>query len=359
MQEKKFIYAVIENNAETPSLVAAPTGGIDAALLETVCYRDLALVVSAIDASRFDPDVSGQASSAQNEEREDRLKADLLKYQQVNSWLLEQTRRSGMLPLRFGLTARDRQEAERVLERVYIQLRNYLDRLKGKLELVVQASWDLQNILPGIARDHPELLSADPIQTGKMLFEAAEVKRKKFVEALHDKLFPFATDFSEGPRKVEEMILNRSYLVAREDEPLFDEAMNSLGNQYEGMLRFRYIGPLPAYSFVNIELNQGSFALLDEARITLQLPEKATWAQIKTAYRKLILLHHPDRNPDSSDAAQRCKEVLAAYERVSAYCQSFQGVQGVAERSHQGEFSFVQEEVEKVFIADHKGALLA
>ena len=359
MQEKKFIYAVIENYAETPSFAAALIGGIDAAPLETVCYRDLAAVVSAIDASRFDPDVSGQASSAQNEETQERLKADLLKYQQVNSWLLEQTRRSGMLPLRFGLTARDKQEVERVLERVYLQLRTYLDRLKGKVELVVQASWDLHNILPGIARDHPELLSADPVQTGKMLFEAAEARRKKFIEALHDKLSPFATDFSEGPRKAEEMILNRSYLVAREQEPLFDEAMNSLGNQYEGVLSFRYIGPLPVYSFFNIELNQGNFALLDKARKTLQLPEKATWAQIKTAYRKLILIHHPDRNPDSSEAAQRCKEVLAAYERVSAYCQSFQGVQGVAERSQQGEFSFVQEEVEKVFIADHKGALLA
>ena len=356
MQEKKFIYAVIENKAETPSFAAALTGGIDAAPLETVCYRDLAAVVSAIDASRFDPDVSGQASSAQNEETQERLQADLLKYQQVNSLLLEQTRRSGMLPLRFGLTARDRQEVEGVLERVYIQLRAYLDRLKGKVELVVQASWDLQNILPRIARDHPELLSADPVQTGKMLFEAAEVSRKKFVETLHDKLSPFATDFSEGPRKAEEMILNRSYLVAREGEPLFDEAMNSLGNQYEGILSFRYIGPLPAYSFVNIELNQGNFALLDKARKTLQLPEKATWAQIKTAYRKLILIHHPDRNPDSPEAAQRCKEVLAAYEMVSAYCQGFQGF---SERSKQGEFSFVQEEVEKVFIADHKGALLA
>jgi hypothetical protein len=310
-------------------------------------------VVSAINASRFDPDLSGQASSAQSEER---LKADLLKYQQVNSWLLAQTRRSGMLPLRFGLTASNRQEVEGVLEQVYIQLRTYLDRLKGKVELVVQASWDLHHILPGIARDQPELLSADPLQTGKMLFEAAEVRRKKFVQALHDKLAPFATDFSDGPRKAEAIIFNRSYLVASEDEPLFDEAMNALGNQYEGILSFRYIGPLPAYSFVNIELNQGNFALLDKARKTLQLPEKATWEQIKTAYRTLILMHHPDRNPDSPEAAQRCKEVLAAYDMVNAYCQSFQSV---GERSQQGEFSFVQEEVEKVFIADHKGALLA
>ena len=356
MQEKKFIYAVIENNSGTQSFASDSVDGIDAVPLETVCYRDLAAVVSSIDASRFDPELLGQASSAQNEVREKRLKADLLKYQQVNSWLLEQTRSSGTLPLRFGLTASNRQEVEGVLERVYIQLRTYLDRLKGKVELVVQASWDLQNILQGIARDQPELLSADPLQTGKMLFEAAEIKRKKFVEAIQDKLSPFATDFSEGQHKAEAMIVNRSFLVAREEELLFDEAMNSLGNQYEGILSFRYIGPLPAYSFVNIELNQGNFALLDKARKTLQLPQKATREQIKTAYRKLILMHHPDRNPDSSEAVERCKEVLAAYEMVSAYCQSFQGV---GERSKQGEFSFVQEEVERVFIADHKGALLA
>lgn len=353
MQETKFIYAVIEHNAEAPPFALVSTGGIDAAPLETVCYRDIAAVVSSIDSSRFDPGFSGQASSTQNEGR---LKADLLKYQQVNSMLLEQARRSGMLPLRFGLTAKDRQEVEGVLERAYIQLRTYLDRLKKKVELVVQASWDLHNILPEIARDHPELLSADTAQTGKMLFEAAEVKRKKFVESMHYKLSPFATDFSEGPRKAENIILNRSYLVSIEQEPLFDEAMNSLGNQYEGILSFRYIGPLPAYSFVNIELNQGNFVALDKARKILQLPETATWQQIKSVYRKLIRIHHPDQNPNSPEAVNRCKEVLAAYEVVSTYCQSFQDF---GERSKQGEFSFVQKEVEKVFIGDHKGALLA
>ena len=347
---------MVENNAEKSSFASSLTGGIDAAPFEIICYRDLAALVSTIDASRFDPTLSGQALSVENEETEERLKSDLLKYQQVNSLLLEQTRSSGMLPLKFGLIAKDKQEVEVVLERVYIQLRAYLDRLKGKAELVVQASWDLHHILPGIARDQPELLSVDPVQTGKMLFEAAELKRKKLVHAMHDTLSSFATDFSDGPRKAEETIFNRSYLVTSEQEALFDEAMNTLGNQYDGMLIFRYIGPLPAYSFVNIELNQSNFALLDKARKTLQLPEKATWEQIKAAYRKLILMHHPDRNPNTPEAAQRCKEVLAAYERVNAYCQSFQSVD---DRSQRDEFSFVQEEVEKVFIADHKGALLA
>jgi len=351
MQGKQFIYAVIENNAESPPFAESRTGGIDGAPLETVCYRDLAAVVSSIDASRFDPDLSGEASSAQES-----LKADLLKYQQVNFFLLEQSRRSGMLPLRFGFTARDKEEVEGVLERVYIQLRTHLDRLKGKVELVVQASWDLPKILQEIAGDNPELVGADRVQTGRMLFEAAEVRRKKFAAAMHDKLSPFARDFSEGPRKAEAMILNRSYLVEREKEPLFDEAMDFLGTKYEGTLSFRYIGPLPAYSFVNIELNQGNFALVDKARKTMQLPEKTSWEQIKSSYRKLIMTHHPDRNPDNPQAAERCKDVVTAYEIVSAYCQSFQDF---AERGKQSEYSFVKEEVEKAIIADDKGAVLA
>lgn len=384
--KEKFIYAVIENDGESPPFAEFRTGGIDGAPLETVCYRDLAAVVSSIDSNRFEQssDLTGQ--------QEERLKADMLRYQQVNLFLLEQSRptksrsrsdysrgladgerdRSGMLPLRFGFTARDKEQVEEVLGRVYLQLRTLLNRLKGKVELVVQAFWDLQKILQQIrdeqgilsqrdgfpdATNPPEIQNQKSIvEVGRMLFEAAEVRRKKFVEAIHDNLSPIAKDFSEGPRKAEAMILNRSYLVEREKEPLFDEAMNFLGTKYERYLTFRYIGPLPAYSFVNIELNQGNFALVDKARKTMQLPEKASSEQIKASYRKLILTHHPDRNPESPRAEERCKEVVAAYEIVSAYCQSFQNF---GERRKQSEYSFVKEEVEKVFIVDDKGAILA
>jgi molecular chaperone DnaJ len=37
---------------------------------------------------------------------------------------------------------------------------------------------------------------------------------------------------------------------------------------------------------------------------------------IKKAYRKLVLLHHPDRNPDSTQAEDKIREINAAYEVV-------------------------------------------
>jgi molecular chaperone DnaJ len=45
----------------------------------------------------------------------------------------------------------------------------------------------------------------------------------------------------------------------------------------------------------------------------LGLPRQATAAEIKTAYRKLALQHHPDRNPGDHTAEEKFKEVSLAY----------------------------------------------
>src|SRR4030081_3050668 len=43
----------------------------------------------------------------------------------------------------------------------------------------------------------------------------------------------------------------------------------------------------------------------------------ASEEEIKKAYRKLAMKHHPDRNPDSKDAEERFKEAKEAYEMLS------------------------------------------
>lgn len=45
----------------------------------------------------------------------------------------------------------------------------------------------------------------------------------------------------------------------------------------------------------------------------LAIPEQATEEQIKKAYRKLALAHHPDRNPNDPHSEDRFKEITEAY----------------------------------------------
>jgi len=49
----------------------------------------------------------------------------------------------------------------------------------------------------------------------------------------------------------------------------------------------------------------------------LGVSRSATDEELKKAYRKLAMKHHPDRNPDSKSAEADFKEVKEAYETLS------------------------------------------
>ena len=70
----------------------------------------------------------------------------------------------------------------------------------------------------------------------------------------------------------------------------------------------------------------------------------------------MILAHHPDRNPDDAQAAQRTNDVVAAFAIVKAY---YQSLSGIGKEGKHGEISFSQQAVEQAIILDDKGAVLA
>ena len=56
-------------------------------------------------------------------------------------------------------------------------------------------------------------------------------------------------------------------------------------------------------------------ARMDYYRI-LGVSREASDEEIKKAYRKLVFQHHPDRNPNNTQAEERIREINAAYEIV-------------------------------------------
>jgi hypothetical protein len=56
---------------------------------------------------------------------------------------------------------------------------------------------------------------------------------------------------------------------------------------------------------------------LEEARRELGVSSKSGRSEVRRAFRKLALRHHPDHNPGRADAAPRFRRVLLAYEILS------------------------------------------
>jgi len=316
----KLIFCVIEKGEEDFSLHKKNQ-------LALVGYRDIAAVVHEVDPQSWE------------KMSKEKLDGRLRWYQQVNVNLHS---RYTMVPLRFGNIAPDPDHIKDFLARTYLHLKSALDKVMGKSEFVVQLSWDLKAVLQEMTQKWKgKLDSSTPVESGKALFEAAKEKRKVLINTVHQRLLPLAVDFAEGKRTDESILMNRSYLIDKEKESLFDKAMEKLGRENQAYLTFRYIGPIPAYSFVPLGFDRGNFDLINEARKILRLPQKSSLKAIKKSYRKLSLEYHPDRNPDRPAAEERFKRITQAYDILRAYCCSL---------GEASEYSFAKRDTEKTFI---------
>ena len=64
---------------------------------------------------------------------------------------------------------------------------------------------------------------------------------------------------------------------------------------------------------------------ISAARKILQLPETATLAVIKSSYRRLLAMWHPDKCKENQDVcAEMTRQIIAAYETIMDYCLQYQ-----------------------------------
>ncbi|MBI2987101.1 MAG: GvpL/GvpF family gas vesicle protein [Deltaproteobacteria bacterium] len=306
-REERFIYCFTERGEE-----AYPFTGLEGAKVEAISYGEIAAVVSPYKTTGFD----------QLEKWAQRK--SILKHQEVNGHIFS-TRT--VVPVRFGTIAGDPLQVKELLKKIYLQVKAALKRLEGKIELAVRASWDLNTVLQELKGEMMIEKAGvtdlqEKIAIGKRLFEVVNKRKRDIINTIHHGLYPLAADFSVGREGTEEMIVDRSYLVEREKEPLLDEVLNRLTNEYEERLTFKCIGPLPPYSFTRLEIAQGNFEVVDEARKALGLAERSSLEEIKASYRRLSLMHHPDRNPADPGAEERFRNVAQAYEILEAYCEN-------------------------------------
>lgn len=223
--------------------------GIDGDVVHTVAYADLAAVVS--HAPRLRYDVS---------------RKNLAAHQRV---LEAAMARTDVLPVAFAtVAAGDDEVRDKLLKRELDELHRNLDAIQGRVELGLRVLWDRQQAFAEIVAENDEIralrdtLAGQPTDTmyyerihlGQLTEAAINQKRDAEADTILNALQPLAIDTRLNTNLGDMMILNAAFLVDKVRVPEFDNKVQSLDVAQAGRLIFRYVGPLPPYSFVQVSV---------------------------------------------------------------------------------------------------------
>lgn len=243
-QEGKYIYGIIATD-EAPNF--GPIGiGERKDEVVTIGTRGLAAVVS--DASVD----QGMVSPAQ-------LKAHM----QVVEKVFESF---PILPMGFGTVAESVDEVVAFLEANSRPLKNSLSDIEGKVEVGIKILWkDMKKIYEEIAKENRAIRQLktkgvsgsqkDLVHAGELVEAALEEKKAVEGEEYLRSLRKGKVECKEGDRRTEDMVANASFLVDREWLRDFDARVEKIGAELNGRIQIKYIGPMPPFSFVNLQLH--------------------------------------------------------------------------------------------------------
>ena len=311
------IYGIIEEPREKQfSLDSAIGNGIS-----TISYKDLAAVVSSTPVTSYD-------------RFDQSLVASELKTHQL---ILENIMHDHtVIPISFGIIAKSENNVKQLLETAYVDFKDMLQEIDNKIELNVQVTCYEAGILNEVVskndtvkRLRQELFSASventdrlKLEVGKAAASAFDELKGEYTNDILNTLKEIAVNSCPGKLADVNMIVNESFLVDRRLEATFDRKIDQLAEKYEGRLKFKYIGPMPPYSFVSLQASVIDADTIDRARQVLSLGEQVTSIEIKNAYRKLANKCHPDKNPDDPEKLEQFKAITKAYELLVKYTQS-------------------------------------
>lgn len=239
----KYIYCVIKTSQDQRF---GAIGLQDEEVL-TIGIDDLAMVVSHYEAT----DEMRVRSSRKN----------LLAHQRVLEAVMEQYT---VLPMKFGTMAANEGEIHSLLLRHGKGFRHNIEYLDNKVELGVKASWEnMKAIYDEIIEENTSIRdlklqiagqeqTASLIQIGQMVEQALTDKKAWEASEIMEHLKRVAVEWREGKPIGDEMFMNVSFLVSKGREKEFDNTLEEIAQKLDGRVKFKYVGPLAPYNFVEL-----------------------------------------------------------------------------------------------------------
>jgi len=238
------MYCIIESN-QSQSFGPLGIGGRGDELY-TVCFNNIAAVVS-------DSPIMKYPVSRENTITHERAIEEVMKIYTV-------------LPVRFATIAEDEKKVKKILEKEYHKFKDLLDKMNGKKELGLKAIFkedvvykeilekyeDIRALKEKVVALPPEKTYYQRMEIGKMVEQALESEKEKYKEAILEVLESLCEDVEINNTYGERMIINAAFLVNEDKEAEFDQKVQGLDAKYGDKIKFKYVGTLPPFNFVNL-----------------------------------------------------------------------------------------------------------
>ncbi|HZU13017.1 MAG TPA: GvpL/GvpF family gas vesicle protein [Chloroflexota bacterium] len=315
-----YLYAITGGTLHLgPDVHGLPDG---TTRVSTLTIADLTAVVSPYSGPSFDD--LPRAEILQN----------LLAHQRVLEQVLpEQT----VLPVKFGTVLPAERTIEAALERYRPRLTDALHEVGDAVEIDLSVAWDSAAILNEISHE-PDVRAmvsavtgsgqqgdvATQISIGQLVHETLGRRRQELRRSMLDDLLPLARDAEPSPVPADELVLNVAFLVDRPQLREFEATVDRLGTRHGDRLTFRYVGPLPPYSFATVVIGQPNSDEIGSAARALDLGEQFTRGDLRAAYRRRAAETHPDVQPDDTGRQHHFTEITAAHDSLEKYVASLE-----------------------------------
>jgi gas vesicle protein GvpL/GvpF len=236
------LYGIVPAETSLPANVL----GRQAAAIRPVQHGSLVAIVSDVD-----PDAKIG-------------REDLLAHAHVLEAIVED---STVLPMRFGVVlGSDEEVAEQVLKAREERLLTLLGEFDGMQQLTVKAVHDEQEVLRELVTENAQVRAfresvvaggesyQAKLELGRMVAGGIEEYEQADAAYLIDQLAPLGRDIRIEDRAKRKYVLDAALLVSRDDRSKVDAAIARIGRELPARLRLRFIGPQPAYAFIDTAL---------------------------------------------------------------------------------------------------------
>ena len=167
-----------------------------------------------------------------------------------------------VVPLRFGTLFDREEEIHQVLQKEKKTYMKLLTNLDNKIEVELKVWWKKESFQETMlknkrlgrwkkALERGEGQGYDVVEFGKAIMEAADYERKEVEKSFLAMLRPLAAEWVIKEPMDEFQAFDGVYLVERQKEEDFDQAVGVLYEKNSETMIFKYTGPWAPHHFVN------------------------------------------------------------------------------------------------------------